>query len=323
MAASGPNILRFRGGLPKKRQFGEHLRLLVSQGAEENVCFCLVGPKIIIGREEGCDIRLDDAKTSRQHADLTFVKNHYVLTDLGSANGVLVNNMRVTQVPIKPGDVIVVGLTIFEVYPPPAATMNAAAALIKEKEAEEKNKVGRSRILVFGLVLLAFYLAFAVSEEHVQTLRQKARVELVDEKVEKKKLTKKEAKDALREYMPIAASDEKNRKKDAENFYKIGVRELDNRNFRRAISAFETALTVDPTHELSKIYMKRAKKEFDEEIKQTFQAATEAERTLRFEKACRLFQDVMRFLEADTTHKNYVKAKESFERLQTEEKCPR
>ena len=54
-----------------------------------------------IGRETDNDVVLDDHATSRRHAQIQFQEGKYVLTDLGSANGTLVNDQRVTERPCQ------------------------------------------------------------------------------------------------------------------------------------------------------------------------------------------------------------------------------
>lgn len=50
----------------------------------------------IIGRHDSCHVVLDDALASRRHAALTFVDGRLWVKDLGSVNGLLVNDQRVT-----------------------------------------------------------------------------------------------------------------------------------------------------------------------------------------------------------------------------------
>ncbi|QDQ09471.1 FHA domain-containing protein [Streptomyces spectabilis] len=52
----------------------------------------LTGVRSVLGRNFGCDIRLDDPYVSGTHAVLTRAGRHVVLEDLRSANGTLVNN---------------------------------------------------------------------------------------------------------------------------------------------------------------------------------------------------------------------------------------
>ena len=65
-----------------------------------------------IGRETDNDVVLDDHATSRRHAQIQFHEGKYVLTDLGSANGTLVNDQRVTERTLSDRDVIRIGQNV-------------------------------------------------------------------------------------------------------------------------------------------------------------------------------------------------------------------
>ena len=62
-----------------------------------------------LGRDLENEVVLDDPAASRRHAEIEFKEGAYVLTDLGSINGTLVNDHRVTKHRLAPGDRIVVG----------------------------------------------------------------------------------------------------------------------------------------------------------------------------------------------------------------------
>ena len=61
---------------------------------------------INIGRRRDNMIVLDDPRVSRQHCQLRFRFGAFVLYDLGSRGGTFVNEERVTECVLKPGDVI-------------------------------------------------------------------------------------------------------------------------------------------------------------------------------------------------------------------------
>ena len=62
-----------------------------------------------IGREEGNDLVLEDASISRVHAKFMHDASGWSIVDLNSTNGVYINNAKVKEMPIKSGDVIVLG----------------------------------------------------------------------------------------------------------------------------------------------------------------------------------------------------------------------
>ena len=68
-----------------------------------------------IGRGSDNDIVLDDPATSRRHAHIEYRDGMYVLTDLGSANGTLVNGQRVTVKGLADGESIQIGQNVMRV----------------------------------------------------------------------------------------------------------------------------------------------------------------------------------------------------------------
>jgi Protein of unknown function (DUF3662)/Inner membrane component of T3SS, cytoplasmic domain len=66
-----------------------------------------------IGRSRDCDIVLDDANVSRRHAEVRPRGGSWIVTDLGSTNGVTVNGTRIEQAQVlRPGDRVEVGTTV-------------------------------------------------------------------------------------------------------------------------------------------------------------------------------------------------------------------
>lgn len=72
-------------------------------------------PSTIIGRERTPHgIVLRDPNVSRHHAELTFDGRNWTITDLGSTNGTMVNNIDVDSCVLRDGDLITVGLMNLE-----------------------------------------------------------------------------------------------------------------------------------------------------------------------------------------------------------------
>ena len=83
----------------------------------------LEGDYWILGRDEGCDITVDDPKASREHCEIYCKQRQFFLIDKNSSNGTILNYKRVTpgrEIPIKSGDQIQIGkiLFIFEIRDP-------------------------------------------------------------------------------------------------------------------------------------------------------------------------------------------------------------
>jgi serine/threonine protein kinase len=71
-----------------------------------------VGPAtIVVGRSTGCEVSIDDSRVSRRHCSLRIEHDGVFLSDLGSANGTLVNGRRCGNARLAEGDLIGVGST--------------------------------------------------------------------------------------------------------------------------------------------------------------------------------------------------------------------
>ena len=75
-----------------------------------------LGPQsIMIGRSQECDVRFRSLTMSRRHAKLTPQDGGYVITDLGSHNGTVVDGERISRpVKLTPGCTITIGAYAFE-----------------------------------------------------------------------------------------------------------------------------------------------------------------------------------------------------------------
>ncbi len=67
---------------------------------------------VTIGRLEECTITLGDPNASRQHAEIRPHGHSYVLRDLGSTNGTLVNDSPIGEHVLGDGDRIQIGNTV-------------------------------------------------------------------------------------------------------------------------------------------------------------------------------------------------------------------
>lgn len=83
----------------------------------------LDGGLINIGRSRKNQIMLDDPHVSRQHAQIRLRFGHYMLFDITSQGGTYVNDVRVREHRLQPGDVVRIGKTrmVYLEDPPPDA----------------------------------------------------------------------------------------------------------------------------------------------------------------------------------------------------------
>ena len=66
-----------------------------------------------IGRDENNNIVLPDPTISRNHARIIFENGNWAVEDLGSANGIVVRDMRLEKAILSPGDIYSIGRTSF------------------------------------------------------------------------------------------------------------------------------------------------------------------------------------------------------------------
>ena len=76
--------------------------------------YVLDGPVAVLGRSRECDCVLSDPNVSREHAELRRGSTgDWQIVDLGSTNGIKVNDRRVDRSRLSPGDEVTLGTTRF------------------------------------------------------------------------------------------------------------------------------------------------------------------------------------------------------------------
>jgi len=93
--------------------------LTVEKGKEKGSRFVLAGKLTAFGRDPSNHVHMSDEEVSRYHAKIITRDNRYVLADLNSTNGTLVNGQKITEKILESGDALVLGKTVFlfEVHP--------------------------------------------------------------------------------------------------------------------------------------------------------------------------------------------------------------
>ncbi len=84
----------------------------------------LLKPQLMVGRRPSCDIRLDYSNVSSHHCRLEFLNGYWRATDL-SRNGTKVNDERIDERYLQPGDEIAFAKHLFEIQytPDPNAAL--------------------------------------------------------------------------------------------------------------------------------------------------------------------------------------------------------
>lgn len=306
--------IRLTRDLKKPEAVGIHYRVLCMTGKNKGLVYYLRGKRLVLGRTDSADIQVLDTKSSREHAELTKFSDTYIVTDLGSQNGIIVNDLKVSQHQLSDGDKIIIGQTVFkfniievenelevideedddeeddEEYEEEQSPKKSKSSKKKDAEAAKKKK------LIYGLVGIGLLFVF-----------------LDDGEV--KKEPPKKTKVIEREDKSLASDLKKrNQNYDKETEEKIGTilhrgfRELREKNYIRAIEEFSLALILSPNHGRASAYLEKSKMLLDEEVKSQFNKAKREIDSLKFKKAVRIYCSILRYLQERPEDERYVRA---------------
>ncbi|PIK14112.1 FHA domain-containing protein [Halobacteriovorax sp. JY17] len=308
--------IRLTRDLKKPEAAGTHFRVLCMTGKNKGLVYYLRGKRFVLGRTDSADIQVLDAKSSREHAELTKFGETYIVTDLGSQNGIIVNDLKVSQHQLDDGDKIIIGQTVFkfnvivvenelEVYDEDSDEEDD-----EDEEEEEKKPKGKKakeeaaakkKKLIYGLVGIALLFVFLDGGEEKKPPVKKAPV------------IEKEDKSLA------AALRDRNKSYDQETEEKIGVilhrgfRELREKNYMRAIEEFSLALILSPNHGRASAYLEKSKMLLDEEVKSQFNKAKREIDSLKFKKSVRIYCSILRYLQERPEDERYKRAQKEID----------
>jgi pSer/pThr/pTyr-binding forkhead associated (FHA) protein len=105
-------------------------RLLVAEGPDEGEVLSLSRRpgRVVVGRDDGCDLVLHDPDVSREHVAITHDDTGARVVDLDSKNGMRVNDRATTDRPLRHGDQIHIGASLLTFEDPAEAHLRAIEA---------------------------------------------------------------------------------------------------------------------------------------------------------------------------------------------------
>jgi hypothetical protein len=95
--------------------------LVVVEGAEAGRDIPL-GRAVILGRQKGVDVLVDDIAASREHAKVFHQDGDWFVLDLNSRNGTKVNGEKISRHNLAHGDTIAIGKTVIRFVAPELAS---------------------------------------------------------------------------------------------------------------------------------------------------------------------------------------------------------
>lgn len=325
---SKDKVLRYRE-IDLPRQSGEVARIRVLKGKDVGANFVIKVSSFTIGRGEEVDLLIADPKASRSHARVDFTKEGWIVSDLGSANGIFFQGEYIRKFGLKSGEHFTVGETILEFIMSQEDTRVLTAPIKSAQEvatqdiafAQQKLRVknlsqGASAAKSATaqkknprtLILLALGAAAYLYLDQEEAAKQKVPVK----KVQKKEDTEEEGR-SLASYLPNSVPKEV--QKTAEQYYAQGFREYLAGNYLRAKDSFQLALQVNPAHDRARHYLANAEKENNDEIKRLINAGRKAKLVGRNSEAKGYFETAMRHLFNDRSNPDYVECEEALKSL--------
>jgi pSer/pThr/pTyr-binding forkhead associated (FHA) protein len=128
-------------------------------GATFGKTFALTGT-MVIGRQHDSDIPVPAEEVSRHHARLQVTQEGVLVEDLGSANGTFINDKRVQNGILKPGEELRLDTVRFMLVAPGMDAKQQAAA--RAEPAKAAAPVGQSSGRTIGIVVAIVVFALAV-----------------------------------------------------------------------------------------------------------------------------------------------------------------
>ncbi len=305
------------------KEAGTHYRLMCMTGKSKGTSYYFSKKRVVMGRSDKVDVQILDTKSSREHAELALVGDQYVLTDLGSQNGVIVNDLKVSQHRLVNNDKIIIGQTVYKYNK--IVVKEAALISVEEDEDEDeddedfsedfeketssskkkkKDKKKKPNILII-LIVLAGGLFMLPEGQQNPAGRRKGRV-MGGIKKEKIEFTDKRETE-------IVDKDVKNK---LQAFIHRGQREYREQNFFRAIEQFELALILVPNHGDASFYLKRTKDSLEAYIKAIEVKAKQDEDALKISSAMNQYCAIITFLQDYPEDERYKKAEKQVASLE-------
>lgn len=111
----------------------------------------LLKRKVLIGRRSHCDIQLEFPNVSSHHCELEYLNGFWRIQDLGSSNGIKINNERIESKWLMPGDVLAIAKHRYEVaytpegQRPPEDNENIFSRSLMEKAGLERGRGSEDR----------------------------------------------------------------------------------------------------------------------------------------------------------------------------------
>ena len=265
------------------KESGRHYRIICMTGEKRGEVYYIRSNRILMGRNKNADITVYDSQSSREHIELSKLGSEYIITDLKSNNGVIVNGKKVKQTQLKTKDRIIIGKTVYKYE-----IVDIEESEDLPQNVEESNSItvkDKKNKNVLFLVLIVIALFFLLDGGDNTSNKPITSVLNQEENLFSKERTRN------------LSSKENKEKKKIDTIMHRGVRELREGNYYRAISEFNLAIIVDSQNSRAITYKRKAKDLQDKEIESYFNQAIRNFENYHYHQVIKDYCQIIKILE--------------------------
>ncbi len=288
--------------------------LEVLEGLNKGDKIFITSSGISIGRKKGNDLVLEDALVSREHARIEQDLSGFSIRDLGSKNGVLVNNNLVESVSLKNGDIIRIGSTVFRFHMEEEKVDEAVVFEGKKEFAKKQKKASPVRVMIYVLVAFLVFIVlialFSSKKPPEGTTGKTTEKRDVVEPISPTTTTPSEQPSETTSSKKELTEEEKAR---FNSIYQQGELAYFQGSYADATNLFKEALSINPECETCKKRIEDCNKKLIEIIKEIDKKAHEFFESLQYQRAIDEWQRIL-YIVKDPNNQFYIEAKKNIEK---------
>lgn len=270
----------------------KEVRLEILKGNEAGAQFKITGARVLFGRSSSCDIVITDPSVSRNHAELLKVQDGYIIRDLGSSNGVVINGQRVTEKQLRHSDIFNIGNHSYRYYELELTGRDSAKVSVPVMPSSSGTvpvfsgggSSNKRRFIMYGGIaaLLVALLVFGGKEDKKDEKKEDKKSDELTLDVEENPDYQRRVQEGMEDFY-----------NKANEFYFEGRREYRVKNYVRALDSFKRALTFYPRHGPSREYARLAAQHIKDDGKAYLVLGKKLLAQQKYREAIKLFNDSM------------------------------
>ncbi len=287
--------------------------LEVLEGLNKGEKIFITSSGLSIGRKKGNDLVLEDPMVSREHARIEQELSGFSIRDLGSKNGVFVNNNLVDTSSLKNGDIIRIGSSVFKFHMEEEKVEEAVVFEGKKEFLKKQKKTSPVRIMLYTLtafLLIVVVIAIMSSKKTQEGAREK----LPEERniVEPVTPPNQPSGQPSQEPPPKKELTEEDKAR-FNSIYQQAELAYFQGSYADAINYFKEALSINPDCDICKKRIDELNKKLIEIIKEIDKRAHEFFESLQYQRAIDEWQRILDIVK-DPTNQFYIEANKNIEK---------